>query len=338
MSILILFFILILSLILLLTGIIICYKNYFNNREYYYNNETIFVSIASYRDSNCKLTLKQLFDKAANPKRINVGICDQHNSENSDEFCGNLSKYKDQISTIKLDYKNAKGPMYARSLINTLYFNEDYFFMIDSHTEFVKNWDQEYINQIKKLQKNGYKKPILTGYPNDSEAKNENGLPHMCKIIHIDNGFPAMFESIIRDSNKMKQCILLAAGQIFTIGNFVKDIPLYSKLSHIFGGEEILLSYFAYINGYDAFSPNKNLIYHKYITQNRPKVWEDINDSDKTREEDISKKKLYELLFNTVIDGERDQEQFWKLLGWNKNESQMSNEAIKYWCENSLEI
>ena len=80
MSILILFFILILSLILLLTGIIICYKNYFNNREYYYNNETIFVSIASYRDSNCKLTLKQLFDKAANPKRINVGICDQHNS------------------------------------------------------------------------------------------------------------------------------------------------------------------------------------------------------------------------------------------------------------------
>ena len=41
--------------------------------------------------------------------------------------------------------------------------------------------------------------------------------------------------------------LLLSAGCIFSIGDFVKDVPLYTRLSHIFGGEEILMAYLAFI-------------------------------------------------------------------------------------------
>ena len=35
----------------------------------------IFVQIASYRDPDCQNTVKDLFEKAAHPERIFVGIC-----------------------------------------------------------------------------------------------------------------------------------------------------------------------------------------------------------------------------------------------------------------------
>ena len=74
-----------------------------------------------------------------NLQRVFVGICEQNNDpiirKNLAEI---VEAYKNNIRKIKLDYKQAKGPMYARSLINTLYFGEDYFLMVDSHTTFIK--------------------------------------------------------------------------------------------------------------------------------------------------------------------------------------------------------
>ena len=63
----------------------------------------------------------------AEGKVLDVGICEQNNSNNLEESCGIVEAYKNNIRKIKLDYKQAKGPMYARSLINTLYFGENYF-------------------------------------------------------------------------------------------------------------------------------------------------------------------------------------------------------------------
>ena len=46
-------------------------------------NNTIFVSIASYRDDVCPTTLKSLYEMANKPENIFVGIC-QQNKESSD--------------------------------------------------------------------------------------------------------------------------------------------------------------------------------------------------------------------------------------------------------------
>ena len=57
-----------------------------------YTGKTIFVSIASYRDNQCKLTLKELFNKAKFPASLTIGICDQW--QKKDELCGDIKNIK----------------------------------------------------------------------------------------------------------------------------------------------------------------------------------------------------------------------------------------------------
>ena len=46
----------------------------------------IFVQIASYRDPECQWTVKDLFEQAAHPERVFVGICWQFD-EQEDKHC-----------------------------------------------------------------------------------------------------------------------------------------------------------------------------------------------------------------------------------------------------------
>lgn len=55
--------------------------------------ETIFVSIASFRDPECQWTVKDLFEKANDPSRVYVGICWQYDKENSEDSNCFLEKY-----------------------------------------------------------------------------------------------------------------------------------------------------------------------------------------------------------------------------------------------------
>ena len=70
--------------------------------------DTIFVSIASYRDSQCSDTILDLYSKADNPELVFVGICEQNKVGHSEEICisDNLpNKYKNNIRIIKLNQK-----------------------------------------------------------------------------------------------------------------------------------------------------------------------------------------------------------------------------------------
>ncbi len=67
--------------------------------------ETIFISIASYRDPELLPTLRDCIANAKNSKRLKFGICWQHDeTENVDEFI-NDSRFK----FIKVPYELAKG-------------------------------------------------------------------------------------------------------------------------------------------------------------------------------------------------------------------------------------
>ena len=104
-------------------------------------NETIFVSIPSYRDKDCKNTLRQLYESAKNPELIYVGVLTQNKDES--ESCVVNNNFTNNIRYLNIDYKEAKGPLYARiMIINKLFKNEKYFLLIDAHTKFVNNWDE----------------------------------------------------------------------------------------------------------------------------------------------------------------------------------------------------
>jgi hypothetical protein len=130
--------------------------------------DTIFVSIASYRDNECEKTVKSLFDNAKYKNNCFVGICQQNNNKIDDDSLINIKEWNCNINIIRISYLEAKGPTYARYLCSGLWNGEEYYLQIDSHTTFIKNWDEKLINMIKELKnRNISLKPVLSYYPID---------------------------------------------------------------------------------------------------------------------------------------------------------------------------
>lgn len=62
------------------------------------NEDTIFVGIPAYRDSECQHTVTDLYSKAAQPSRIFVGICFQYSKEEDTSFFDHFPKeYESQV-------------------------------------------------------------------------------------------------------------------------------------------------------------------------------------------------------------------------------------------------
>jgi len=267
-----------------------------HKREKFTNPEknTIFVSIASYRDKQCVNTLKELFINAKNPENINVGIYQQNKSE--EEKCELIEEcirdglcVKTQIKEISVDYLDAKGPAYARYYCSTLYNNEKYYLQIDSHINFIENWDEKLINMYNKLDKNS----IISTYPLDYKDRQLIGVPYICESMYNTYKNIPEYQSYIQEpSEKPKLTYIIAAGFLFMPRQAVLDVPFDPYLPYLFMGEETLLAARLWTSGYNIYSPNINIVYHDYKRKGEPKVWED-NKSFNTNNKDVIKKVSY---------------------------------------------
>ena len=151
------------------------------------SSSNIFVSIASYRDSETRPTIDALYSTAMNPCRVFTGIVAQlvegekgdediwtsiitaaaenttttdnnsefksahhrHNNRNASDPSWTPSPH--QLRVMRLHANDATGPCYARGLCQTLYRGEDYVLQIDSHMRFRPNWDEYLIQTINGL-------------------------------------------------------------------------------------------------------------------------------------------------------------------------------------------
>jgi hypothetical protein len=252
--------------------------------------DTIFISIASYRDDVCALTIKSLFEMASRPENVYVGICQQNKKEDQD--CYNQDNKNVRI--IRLPHYEARGPTYARYLCSTLWNGEEYYLQIDSHTKFVKDWDVKCIEMIRKL-KEITKKPVLSHYPRDMkdyDEKNKHELPRICKAFFNDRGMISFAGSEIMDSkNQFYNTPFIAAGMFFCESYFLNELPFDPNLPYLFTGEEILLSVRFYTNGWDIYTPTENVLFHEYTRSEKPKIWSD--DSHYSDYEAVNKVKYY---------------------------------------------
>ena len=293
----------IISLIILIIAIYIFFKtinvnntkiggntNTTNNTTNNIKKNTIFISVASYRDNQCPLTLKDLFKKAQNPHNVYVGICQQNHIKDIDcsiqKYCSvNKICTDNQIRIMRLDYKEAKGPTFARYHCSKLYENEEYFMQIDSHTRFTENWDTKLINMLKQCDSN---KPILTYYPLNYDSK-DTGIPIICESKFADNEIPTYQSYIYNAPIKPKLTPFVAAGFFFCNGSFLKEVPYDPNLPYLFNGEETLFTIRLWTHGYDFYVPNDNIVYHYYDRKNEPKFWDDLPDYSKEVKQTIIK-------------------------------------------------
>ena len=245
----------------------------------------IFVSIASYRDTELPKTIKSLIDNAVYPERLRIVVLSQDRRKDHPD----LSRYKN-VELIEMDFRKARGAGYARKVIMDHYNGEDYFFQIDSHMRFDKSWDVKLLTMFEQAQEDAKtEKVVLSQYPapytvhtgdKDFYPKNDKDFwdrPSWTSVTNTWHGTWAGHREEIEDRSKPHPSYSVLAGYIFSLGSFVEEIPYDERIS--FMGEELCIAIRAYTRGWKIYAPNKMIIWHFYTRKDRPKVWSQSDDS-----------------------------------------------------------
>jgi hypothetical protein len=241
--------------------------------------DKIFVQIASYRDPELLPTIKDALDKAQHPENLRFGICWQHSSEDEwdtlDEFNSD-----DRFRIIDIASKHSKGACWARSLTQLLYKDETFTLQIDSHTRFVKNWDQKLIDLFLSLNDD---KALLTGYPpNYSPNSSEStwySVPQICNVYGFDGKYVLIRPMDIPDyktKSSPRRGIFISAGFFFGKSDIIKDVPYDPDL--YFSGEELSLTLRFFTHGYNLYHPHELIMHHYYSRPSNIKHWGDHED------------------------------------------------------------
>lgn len=216
------------------------------------------------------------------PHNVYIGICQQNKDDTENCLDEEISsKYKDNIRILRLSYKEARGPTYARYLCAQLFDNQDFFLQIDSHNLFTQDWDKKCIDMMTSLEQNDpSKKYVLSHYPPtyDEQTSDSDGkhVTHISKCFFNDDGLISFHGAVYKEPKPLPQRnAFVAAGFIFARGEMVMEVPFDPYLPYLFAGEEILLSIRLFTHGYDVYTPNRNIVFHAYTRSDEPKFWDD---------------------------------------------------------------
>lgn len=186
----------------------------------------IFVSIACFMDKDIINTINDCLLKAKYPNNLTLGICLQYDPD--DDF---LKMYDNnpQFKIIKMNWKEAKGPTYARYLITKLIKDEEYFLQIDCHSRFFNHWDKIAIDCLNECNDN---KAILTAFPASIDNMNN---PSKCLMNKSTNIFQHLslesikLGSVVCNSKKIENTYYLSAACLFGPSRFIKEV-LYDPI------------------------------------------------------------------------------------------------------------
>ena len=247
----------------------------------------IFVQIASYRDPDCQLTVKDLFEKATHPERITVGICWQFIRE-EDQSCFVVPyPYPDQVRVHEVDARQSKGVCWARGLTQKMWQGEEFTFQIDSHMRFEQGWDEMLLSMWKDC---GSEKAVLTCYPpaftppDKMESKWIFGMSAKEFDIYgifLMLGAPS-FEVGVNEPSRPLLGAFASANTLFGPSSMIRDVPYDPEL--YFFGEEISMAVRLWTHGYDLYHPNRLFIYHDWYRWKRPTHFGDNKDWQKANE------------------------------------------------------
>lgn len=261
--------------------------------------ETIFVQIASYRDSELIPTVLDCINKASNSKRIYFGICAQYDPLKDD--LEDLLFLNSNIRLKFVNYREAKGTCWARSLAQSLYSNETYSLQIDSHMRFVKDWDDKLINMWKSLNDD---KAILSAYPgkyypNEPESEWPIESPTICGVSRVhEYKFKQRGRFFSKEYSKPVLGYAVSAAYIFGLGKLITDVPYDPNL--YFDGEEMSIALRFYTNGYNIYHPNEVFLLHYWTRKDAPRHWGD--DKNWTKLNEVANKRILALLGLEDID------------------------------------
>ena len=276
----------------------------------------IFISIASYQDPLLETTIRSAYDNSANPELLRFGICDQ----SSHPLDLDLITFSNQISYEHIDPHLSQGPCWARARVQEFYSNEPYYLQIDSHMQFEQDWDSYMLSYLTKIQNEGsssHSPPIITCYPRgfdivDFDNKNfylqSDDTSTFTLNFREDSIFcngPYSSQITSMTNTEITHGYLIAAGCLFTTGEFVKQVPYDQSL--YFYGEELSIALRAFTKGFGIYHIPEVPIYHLYTDTSdlkRKLHWDENEDSSRSvkwhERESISINRLIDLIDDKV--------------------------------------
>jgi hypothetical protein len=199
----------------------------------------IFVSIASYRDTECQWTIKDLFDKATHPDRVFVGVCWQF-FKDQDADCFEVVTRPEQCRVIEVDASESRGVGWARSQVQSLWAGEEYFFQIDAHSRFEPGWDELCLQMLAACPS---PRPVLSAYPTSYVPPDQLGPRNVVLILpkEFDDRGLLAFTSVATPEAKAPALptptAYVAGGLLFAPSAVITEVP-YDPYIY-FTGEEI---------------------------------------------------------------------------------------------------
>jgi hypothetical protein len=251
---------------------------------------SIFLSIAAYCDPLLHFTVSRALATARHPERLHLGIVDQSPAQAPRLAAGPEAVYR--MSYVRIDPVDARGPCWARAIAMSLYAGEDWFFQIDSHTDFDPHWDERLVAQAGALAlgRPGF---AISAYPHpfvleDGKPVHKPTTPHVLSHVvkpgaAFEAGHPVLgFEAHPVDRGEPVPGFHLGAGCLFAPGHIAQDIPYDPHL--YFHGEEQALALRLFTHGWDIFHVPGLPVYHLYNAPGsgapaRPMHWDPAHDA-----------------------------------------------------------
>lgn len=250
---------------------------------------TIFIQIASYRDSELTETLQSCIENAAFADNLRFGVVNQFGAETEHQ----LDDYIDdpRFSIVQTPWQEARGVGVARRKTNDMYNGEDFYLQIDSHMRFVKDWDVRIVNE---WQKCGDKMAILSSYPPayryDDTGKEifVESKPNRLVVhdFYLDK-IPTFFGKELPGNPSNPTLAAFASGGLqFGPGEVCQNVPYEPRICFI--GEEIVHSLRLFTQGYNIYAPVDQVVSHLYIRSKNQKdshhFWNDFNSTESLKE------------------------------------------------------
>lgn len=255
--------------------------------------DTIFVSIASYRDAyELTKTVESLFAMAANPNRVTVGVHEQIREGAPEEVLDAgfediyTGKFPENVRVLTSDCSKSKGPMWARAKIQTeLYRGEKYYMQIDSHTRFAKGWDALLIDMVDGID-GGATLPVITAVPAHFDRDTDmwdHTSPTFSVVTGADNGgFPVLGgRAFASTPTRCYKTPLVCPGFFFALGALMQKVPPDDVGGFVFFPECLAVSARMFTHGARFYSPTEAVVAHCTDRSYRPLYWEQM-----TRRED----------------------------------------------------
>ncbi len=237
---------------------------------------TIFIQIASYRDTELIPTIKDAIEQAEFPELLSFGICWQYQTESELRYVEALKTIKNcRVTSVLASCSQGVG--WARYQVQQMFETEKYTLQIDSHMRFVKHWDTLLINMLNLCPSN---KSILTAYPasyTPPRILNNNFVTGIVFDKFHESGI-ITFKGSGEDLSKFHLPQLgsfIAGGFIFSSSSIIDEVPADPNI--YFLGEEFLFSTRAWTGGWDIYHPHRAICWHYYNEKftSRPLHWQD---------------------------------------------------------------